>query len=87
MSLIPVGPRIIVRPVDSEAARSLKAAGLVAASEEKAKTEGEVLSSNIDGIKEGMQVVFNQYGADEVKEGDEKVFIVIEDDILAIREV
>ncbi len=93
MKLIPLGDKVVVRPVDAE---EITAGGIVLpdAAQEKQR-QGRVLSVgdgrlNQDGgrasheVKEGDRVLYSQYRGTEVTVDDEPLLIMSEDDILAI---
>ena len=93
MKLIPLGDKVVVRPVDAE---EITAGGIVLpdAAQEK-KRQGRVLSVgdgrlNQDGgrasheVKEGDRILYSQYRGTEVTVDDEPLLIMSEDDILAI---
>ena len=93
MKLIPLGDKVVVRPVDAE---EITAGGIVLpdAAQEKQR-QGRVLSVgdgrlNQDGgrasheVKEGDRILYSQYRGTEVTVDDESLLIMSEDDILAI---
>jgi chaperonin GroES len=93
MKLIPLGDKVVVRPVDAE---EITAGGIVLpdAAQEKQR-QGRVLSVgdgrlNQDGgrasheVKEGDRILYSQYRGTEVTVDDEPLLIMSEDDILAI---
>ena len=93
MKLIPLGDKVVVRPVDAE---EITAGGIVLpdTAQEKQR-QGRVLSVgdgrlNQDGgrasheVKEGDRVLYSQYRGTEVTVDDEPLLIMSEDDILAI---
>ena len=93
MKLIPLGDKVVVRPVDAE---EITAGGIVLpdAAQEK-KRQGRVLSVgdgrlNQDGgrasheVKEGNRILYSQYRGTEVTVDDAPLLIMSEDDILAI---
>jgi chaperonin GroES len=93
MKLIPLGDKVVVRPVDAE---EITAGGIVLpdAAQEK-KRQGRVLSVgdgrlNQDGgrasheVKEGDRILYSQYRGTEVTVDDAPLLIMSEDDILAI---
>ncbi|MCE9544225.1 MAG: co-chaperone GroES [Planctomycetia bacterium] len=93
MKLIPLGDKVIVKPLDAEE----KTSGgifLPDAAREKPR-QGRVLSIGdgrqlADGtrakpeVREGDRVVFGKYSGTEVKLGDDEFLIMSEDEILAI---
>lgn len=93
MKLIPLGDKVVVRPVDAE---EITAGGIVLpdAAQEKQR-QGRVLSVgdgrlNQDGgrasheVKEGDRILYSQYRGTEVTVDDAPLLIMSEDDILAI---
>ncbi|HJN65986.1 MAG TPA: co-chaperone GroES [Pirellulales bacterium] len=93
MKLIPLGDKVVVRPVDAE---ETTAGGIVLpdAAQEKQR-QGRVLSVgdgilNQDGsraiheVKEGDRVLYSQYCGTEVEVDGESLLIMSENDILAI---
>ena len=93
MKLIPLGDKVVVRPVDTE---ETTAGGIVLpdAAQEKQR-QGRVLSVgdgrlNQDGsrasheVKEGDRVLYSQYCGTEVEVDSESLLIMSENDILAI---
>lgn len=92
----PLGDRVVVRPLTEEELGTKSASGIIlpdTMSKEKPE-QGMVLATGPgkyeDGkrvpmdVKEGDRVVFSKYGYDEVKLGDDEVFIVGEASILGI---
>ncbi len=93
MKLIPLGDKVVVRPVDAE---ETTAGGIILpdAAQEKQR-QGRVLSVgdgilNQDGsraiheVKEGDRVLYSQYCGTEVEVDGESLLIMSENDILAI---
>ena len=93
MKLIPLGDKVVVRPVEAE---EITAGGIVLpdAAQEKPR-QGKVLSVgdgrlNQDGsrseheVTEGDRVLYSQYSGTEVAVDDESLLIMSENDILAI---
>ena len=93
MKLIPLGDKVVVRPVDAE---ETTAGGIVLpdAAQEKQR-QGRVLSVgdgilNQDGsraiheVKEGDRVLYSHYCGTEVEVDGESLLIMSENDILAI---
>ncbi|MCD5381259.1 MAG: co-chaperone GroES [Candidatus Pacebacteria bacterium] len=96
--IIPLGDRVIVRPLTDEEAGSASASGIIipdSAKQEKAE-QGIVIAVgpgkwDKDGekrvpmeVKEGDRVVFSKYGYDELKIGNKDYSIVSESSILGV---
>ena len=93
MKLIPLGDKVVVRPMDAE---EVTAGGIVLpeAAREKPR-EGRVLSIGdgmllSDGsraqhqVSEGDRVIYSTYSGTEVTVNDESLLILNEDDVMAI---
>ena len=93
MKLIPLGDKVVVRPVEAE---EITAGGIVLpdGAQEKAR-QGKVLSVgdgrlNQDGsrseheVTEGDRVLYSQYSGTEVAVDGESLLIMSENDILAV---
>jgi len=93
MKLIPLGDKVVVRPMEAE---ETTAGGIVLpdAAQEKPR-RGKILSVgdgrlNQDGsrsepeVTEGDRVLYSQYSGTEVAVDDESLLIMSENDILAI---
>lgn len=94
--LIPLGDRVLIQPFESDELAMKTESGIIipdTVSKEKPE-QGKVLAVGEgryeDGkliaprVKVGDKVIFSKYGYDEVKVGDEELFIIKEDNILAI---
>lgn len=93
MKLVPLGDKVIVRPVEAE---QMTAGGIVLpdAAQEKSQ-QGRILSVGdgrqlADGsrvaheVKEGDRVLYSKYAGNPVAVEGEDLLIISEDDILAI---
>jgi chaperonin GroES len=96
ITLKPLGDRLVVKPIEQE---EMTAGGIILPETAKEKPqEGEVLAAGpgrLDDsgnrvkmeVKEGDRVLYAKYAGTEIKlEGDEKVLILKESDILALVE-
>ena len=97
-NIVPLGDRVVVRPLSEEEAGTKSAAGIIIPDTVgKEKPERGVVTAvgqgkwDEDGkkripmeVKVGDRVMFSKYGFDEVKIGDKEYFIVSESNILAV---
>jgi len=96
ITLKPLGDRLVVKPIEQE---EVTAGGIILPETAKEKPqEGEVLAAGpgkLDDsgnrvkmeVKEGDRVLYAKYAGTEIKlEGDQKVLILKESDILALVE-
>ena len=96
ITLKPLGDRLVVKPIEQE---EVTAGGIIIPETAKEKPqEGEVLAAGpgkLDDsgnrgkmeVKEGDRVLYAKYAGTEIKlEGDQKVLILKESDILALVE-
>lgn len=98
-NITPLGDRVLVRPKTVEEIRNKKGAGhfgiIVPDSMTKEKSaEGTVLAVGVgryvDGklippnVKVGDTIIFSKYSYDEVLHGDEELYLLREDNILAV---
>jgi chaperonin GroES len=93
MKLTPLADRVIVKPVEEQ---EMKKGGIIIPDTAKEKPQqGEVIAvgpgrRNEAGdrikpdVKKGDKVLFGKYAATEYTIGDEKLFVMKEDDIIAI---
>ena len=93
MKLIPLGDKVVVRPMDPE---EVTAGGIVLPDTAREKPrEGRVLSIGdgmllSDGsraqhqVSEGDRVIYSTYSGTEVTVNDESLLILNEDDVMAI---
>lgn len=94
--IIPLGDRVLVRPFTEEEKASKNDFGIIipeTVNKEKPE-QGEVIAvgegKREDGkivpikVKVGDVVVFSKYGYDEIKSGDEELYIIKEENLLAI---
>ena len=94
--IIPLGDRVLVKPIDTDELATKTNSGIIipdTVSKEKPE-QGKVMAVGEgryeDGklikprVKEGDRVLFSKYGYDEVKVEDEELFIIKEENILAI---
>ena len=92
MNFLPLGDRIIVKPLEAEAKTK---GGIVLPDTVKEKPqEGKVVAVadyRLEGdkkkpmqVKAGNKVLYAKYGGDEIKIDNEEYLIVKEEDILAI---
>ncbi len=92
LRLIPLGDRVVLKRADADAKTK---GGIVLPDTAKDKPQrGEVIAVG-DGhvrddgtrvpltVKEGDDVIFNSYGGDEIRIGDEEYLLLRESDILA----
>ena len=90
--IVPLGDRVVLKRADAEAKTK---GGIVLPDTAKDKPQkGEVIAVG-DGyvrddgsrvplsVKDGDEVIFNSYGGDEIKIGDEEYLLLRESDILA----
>jgi len=93
---MPLGDRILVKPVETDELAAKTDSGIIipdTVSKEKPE-QGKVMAVGEgryeDGklikprVKEGDRVLFSKYGYDEVKIENEELFIIKEENILAI---
>lgn len=92
--IVPIGDRVLVRPFTEQDLRGLTAkagkkfsSGIIlpdSASKEKS-AQGKVLSAGESKkVKVGDTVVFSKYGYDEVEIDGEELYLIKEENILAI---
>jgi len=94
--IIPLGDRVLVKPIDTDELATKTDSGIIipdTVSKEKPE-QGKVLAVGEgrydDGklikprVKEGDRILFSKYGYDEIKIEDEELFIIKEENILAI---
>ncbi|MFA6273403.1 MAG: co-chaperone GroES [Candidatus Paceibacterota bacterium] len=94
--IFPLGDRVLVKPIDTDELATKTDSGIIipdTVSKEKPE-QGKVLAIGEgrydDGklikprVKEGDRVLFSKYGYDEIKIEDEELFIIKEENILAI---
>ena len=93
---MPLGDRVLVKPIDTDELATKTDSGIIipdTVSKEKPE-QGKVLAVG-DGryddgklikprFKEGDRILFSKYGYDEIKIEDEELFIIKEENILAI---
>lgn len=82
--VVPVGKRIVVRPLQKE---DTTKSGIIIASTQKEKPErGEVVAIGevLDGVRVGDTVVFSKYGYDEVAVDGKDFYIIKHDDVVAV---
>ncbi len=94
--IVPLGDRVLVRPFKEEEVKSVgKFKIILPESVTKEKSDqGKVLAVGegkmVDGklqpvrVKVGDTVIFSKYGYDEVTQGDEELYLLKEENILAI---
>lgn len=93
MKLTPLADRVIVKP--TEEAEQKKGGIIIPDTAKERPQQGEVLAvgpgrRNDSGermtldVKEGDKVIFGKYAATEYTIGDDKVYVMKEDDIIAI---
>ena len=94
--IMPLGDRVLVKPIDTDELATKTDSGIIipdTVSKEKPE-QGKVLAVG-DGryddgklikprVKEGDRILFSKYGYDEIKIEDEELFIIKEENILAI---
>ena len=93
---MPLGDRVLVKPIDTDELATKTDSGIIipdTVSKEKPE-QGKVLAVGEgrydDGklikprVKEGDRILFSKYGYDEIKIEDEELFIIKEENILAI---
>ena len=93
MKMIPLGDRVIVRPLDKE---ETKKGGIIIPDTAKERPQsGEVIAvgkgrRNNAGerveldVKKGDKIYFEKYAGVEINVGDEKLLVVKEENIIAI---
>ena len=93
MKLTPLADRVIVKPIDTP---ETKKGGIIIPDTAKEKPQqGEIIAvgpgrRNDKGeritpeVKKGDKVLFGKYAATEYTIGDEKLYVMKEDDIIAI---
>jgi chaperonin GroES len=96
VKIVPLGDRVLIRPFKEEEVKSVGKFKIIlpeSATKERsdqgkilAVGEGKMVEGKIQPIrvKVGETVVFSKYGYDEVKQGDEELYLVREENILAI---
>ena len=93
--LKPLGNRVIIEKVEQE--QTTKSGIVLTDSAKEKSNEGKIIAVGAGRllengtrvapeVKEGDNVVFQQYAGTEVKRGDETYLILNEDDILAVIE-
>jgi chaperonin GroES len=93
MKLNPLADRVIVKPVDQ--AETIKGGIIIPDTAKEKPQQGEVVAvgpgrRNDSGerikpdVKKGDKVLFGKYAATEYTINDEKLFVMKEDDIIAI---
>lgn len=96
VGILPLGDRALVRPFTMDEIEHKNSFGIIipdTVSKERPE-QGEVLAvgeGRLDGgkrvpmsVKKGDRVVFSKYGYEEIKIGGEELYILKEDNILAI---
>ena len=94
--IVPLGDRVLVKPIDTDELATKTDSGIIipdTVSKEKPE-QGKVLAVGEgrydDGklikprVKDGDRILFSKYGYDEIKIEDEELFIIKEENILAI---
>ena len=93
MKLTPLADRVIVKPIEVQ---ETKKGGIIIPDTAKEKPQqGEVIAVGpgrrneagdriVPDVKKGDKVLFGKYAAQEYTIGDEKLFVMKEDDIIAI---
>lgn len=94
--ILPLGDRVLVKPIDTDELATKTDSGIIipdTVSKEKPE-QGKVMAVGEgrwdDGklikprVKEGDRILFSKYGYDEIKIEDEELFIIKEENILAI---
>ena len=93
MELTPLSDRVIVKPTDQ--AETVKGGIIIPDTAKEKPQQGEVVAvgpgrKNNKGdrvtldVKQGDKVIFGKYAATEYTINDEKLFVMKEDDIIAI---
>ena len=93
MKLTPLSDRVIVKPIDQS--ETVKGGIIIPDTAKEKPQQGEVIAvgpgrKNNKGdrvtldVKEGDKVIFGKYAATEYTINDEKLFVMKEDDIIAI---
>ena len=95
-SITPLGNRVLIKPFTKEELEPKKSFGIILPdSDSKEKSEqGKVIAVGPgeykDGklvapaVKVGDKVIFSKYGYDEVTVGDEELYLIKEENILAV---
>lgn len=91
MNIKPIGNRILVKPIKGE---EVTASGIVLPDtvEKEKKAEGEILAIGNGeklaklGLQVGQKIIFEKWGGEEVKSGDEEYKILDHDKVLAVIE-
>jgi len=94
-NIMPLGSRVLIRPFTKEELIGTNSFGIILPDSSKEKSQhGEVLAVGPgeyqDGklvavsVKIGDKVVFSKYGYDDVTVGDEELYLIKEENILAI---
>ena len=96
IKIAPLGDRVLVRPLSADDASKKSVSGIIipdTVSKEKPE-QGKVLAVGEGKYDEGVlvpmrvkvgdKVVFSKYGYDEIKVDDEELYIIKEENILAI---
>jgi chaperonin GroES len=94
--IVPLGDRVLVRPFQESEIKSVGKFKIIlpeSATKEKsdqgkvvAVGEGKMVDGKLEPVrvKVGETVIFSKYGYDEVKQGEEDLYLVREENILAI---
>ncbi|MBX4210394.1 co-chaperone GroES [Candidatus Parcubacteria bacterium] len=92
--ITPLGDRVLVKPESAEEEKNIGGIIIPETSEKEKPARGKVIAVGegkvVDGkripvdVSVGDTVVFSKYGYDEVKIGDEELYIIKEENILAV---
>lgn len=86
-SFIPVGKRILVRPVQTEEKTTTSGLYIPDTAKKEKPERGEVVAigaEELKGVAIGDVVLFSKYGYDEVKIDGEDFYVIPHDNVLAV---
>ena len=86
MPIMPIGTRVLIKPQKSE---EKSKGGVYLPEQARDKpVKGEVLAvgDDVESVREQQVVIYPRYSGVEVKDGDEKLLILKEEDLLAVIE-
>lgn len=86
MKITPYGQRALIRPLLKEEISKKSASGIILVNDEsKEKSEqGIVIETAIKGILKDNRVVFSKYGYESITDDGEELYLIKEENILAI---
>ena len=87
VKVVPVGERILLRPEREEEDRTIGRIKIVlpeSVSKEKSDKGKVVAVGNVKSVKVGDTVIFSKYSYDEIKVNGEDLYLIKEENILAV---